>query len=354
MHFPDPSAASIQLQAMLPVSAWLSVDGSLQPGNVGAFTVSLKDLDLPTFDPYASAAGARILAGRLSLDMSLKTQGAAMQIENDAVLRQIAITLGNPASFTKLFGMPLDLAIALLSDPSGDIRLQVPVRVDDAGTNVTLAPILSSAIKAALIGAFTTPLKLLGASLGGTSDGGGLMVAPLRSPPGSPDLAPDAAARIQSLAKLLAERPAMGVVLRGRTSAAEIPLVARQILIEGIQSGRGLPALDGVGFLGRHRMEKILAQPGAEEPEKLADKDQALLEKYLAATTVPPARLDALAASRAEAAKKRLIAHNIPASRIRIADREAPGDPGVVFRCVPQPLAPPDPNTPAKKNRAQP
>ncbi len=334
VHFPDPSVASFQLQAMLPVSAWLSVKGSLQPGNIGAFTMSLKELDLPTFDAYATTAGASLKAGQLSLEMNLKTQGATIEMENEAVLRKLGISLGNPASFSHQFGMPLGLAIALLSDPSGNIRLKVPVKVDDKGANVSLGPIVASAIRSALVGAITTPLKLMGASLGGPSGNGGLMVSPLKSPPGSADLSPEVSARIRDVSGLLTQRPSMGVVLSGRSSSDETPLIAKQILIETIQAGNDLPALDGVGFLGRHRMEKILAQTAGGGTGKLTDKDQALFEKYLAATNVPRERLDALAKSRAEAARNLLIANKVSANRIRIGDREAAGAPGVVLKFV--------------------
>jgi len=329
-----------------PVSALLSIDGRLQPGNVGTFTVSLKELDLPSFDSYASKAGASLKAGQLSLEMKLKTLGPAMQMANDAVLQKLGITLSNPSSFSKYFGMPIGLAIALLSDPSGNIRLNVPVTVDGKSAHVAPGPIMASAIQAALIGAISTPLKLMGASLGGTSDNEGLVVPPLKSPPGSADLSPEASARLRDVAGLLAQRPAMAVVLRGRVSNDETPMIARQILVETIQSDKTLPALEGVGFLGRHRMEKILERQGEGRPEKLADKDQALLEKYLAVTDVPGDRLDALAKSRAETALSLLVANKVSADRIRIGDREASGAPGVVLSYVPR-----EASMPAKKSK---
>ncbi|MFZ4778798.1 MAG: DUF748 domain-containing protein [Terrimicrobiaceae bacterium] len=49
-HFPDPSAESISLRATLPLTSLLTIDGSLRPGNTGDFTISLQQLDLPTFN----------------------------------------------------------------------------------------------------------------------------------------------------------------------------------------------------------------------------------------------------------------------------------------------------------------
>ena len=339
VHFPDPSAEAISLRATLPLSSLLTVDGSLKPGNTGDFTISLEQLDLPTFNPYAAAAGASLDGGQISLKMNLKTQGALMQIDNDLVLRQLALSLRNPADFTREFGMPIDLAIALISDPAGDIRLTIPVRIDEKGTTVATHTVVASALKAALLGAVSTPLKLLGATFGKPSgqDGGALSIAPVKSPAGSADLAPDAPARMAGLAKLLAERPTMGLVLRGRTSLQDQPLVAEQALIDRIKDKQGLPKVDGDGFLVRLRISQILAKRGKGESVPLPAKDQPLFDRYLAAAGNQENRLDQLAKARAEKARDLLVAKGVAAARLNIGEREAPGDAGVVISFRQQP-----------------
>ena len=339
VHFPDPSADAISLRATLPLASLLTVEGSLKPGNAGDFTISLEQLDLPTFNSYAAAAGASLDGGQISMKMNLKTQGALTQIDSDLVLHQFALSLRNPADFTREFGMPIDLAIALMSDPAGDIRLTIPVKVDEKGTTVAVHTVVASALKAALLGAVSTPLKLLGGTFGKPSgqDGGALTIAPVKSPAGSADLAPDAPTRMAGLAKLLAERPAMGLVLRGRTSLQDQPLVAEQVLIERIKDRQGLPKVDGDGFLARHRISQILAKRGKGEAASLPAKDQALFDRYLAAAGNLDNRLDLLAKARAEKARDLLVAKGVAATRLDIGEREAAGDAGVVISFRQQP-----------------
>ena len=339
VHFPDPSADAISLRATLPLTSLLTVEGSLKPGNTGDFTISLQQLDLPTFNPYATAAGATLDGGQISLQMKLKTKGALMQVDNDLVLRQFAISLRNPGNFTREFGMPIDLAIALMSDPSGDIRLKIPVRIDEKGTTVAAHTVVVSALKAALLGAVSTPLKLLGATVGKPSGqgGGALCIAPVKSPAGLADLASDVPGRMAELAKLLVERPTMGLVLRGRTSSQDQPLVAEQMLIERFMAGQGLPKVDGAGFLANRRITQILAKRGKGEAAALPAKDQALFVRYLAAAGNVENRLDLLAKTRAETARDLLVAKGVAANRLSIGDREAVGDAGVVISFRQQP-----------------
>ena len=229
-----------------------------------------------------------------------------MQIDNDLVLQKFGISLRDPNSFARNFGVPIDLTIALLSDPSGDIKLTVPIRVDEKGSTVSKSTVIASAVKAAILGAVSTPLKLLGGSFGGKSGTGSgtFTIAPIKSPAGSPDLDAGASGRIDGLVKLLAQRPAMGLTLCGRTSTDDRPKVAEQLLIERVKEGKGLPKLDGAGFLARFRIKQILVRRGKGKSASVSAKDQSLFERYLAAVEIPEDRLDALAKLRAEKVKE--------------------------------------------------
>ncbi len=341
VHFPDPSASDIRLSAELPTSSTLSVEGTLEPGIKGRFTVTLKTLDLPTFSPYAAVAGASLDAGQATLTTKVELRGGgAMKLDNDLVLRRFGVSLRDPSSFGREFGMPIDLALALLRDPAGDIRLGIPVAIDEkGGARVSTGAIVASALRAALVGALTAPLKMLGAVFSpGDGGDGGLAIEPIAALPGQPAPASDGSERADGLAKLLEQRPAMGVVLRGRVGNEDRPLVAEQILIERLEAGDGLPDLDGAGFLARRRLgrELLARSPRASEKtrrdaEPVSPEDQALLDRYIDAVEIPADRLDALARARAGAVRDLLVAREIPAARVELGPREADGPPGVLI-----------------------
>lgn len=335
IRFPDPSVGSVSVRATLPSSSSLAVDGALGAGMAGDFTISLKSLDLPTFSPYAMAAGASLDAGEVSLDTKLSLRGAAVQAESDLVLSKFGISLRDPSSFSRQFGMPIDLAIALLSDPQGDIRLKIPVRMDEKGATVPVGTVVASALKAALVGALTTPLKLLGASLGGPGTSAGLAIPPVKSVAGSAELDVGAAGRADSLVKLLAGRPGMGLVLRGRTGPADNPIVAAQILMERTKAGDPLPEVKDAGLLARLSARQILLKRARGEAPRVSAKDEALMDRLVAAVVIPPERMASLAKSRAEKLANMLASRGVDRKKLTIGENEAAGDPGVVISLRP-------------------
>ena len=124
-----------------------------------------------------------------------------------------------------------------------------------------MGAVIASALKSAILGAASTPLKLLGGSFGGKSGNGPgtFTITPIKSPAGSPDLDSSSSGRIDGLVKLLAQRPTIGLILSGRTSTDDRPSVAEQLLVERVEQGKGLPELDGAGFLARLRIKQILS-----------------------------------------------------------------------------------------------
>jgi hypothetical protein len=339
VHFPDPQAKAIRIHAVLPKTSVLTIDGDLRPGNNGDFTVSLQKLDLPVFSPYAMAAGASLDAGQASIKTKVKMRGTTMQVDNELVLRKFGVSMRDPSTFERSFGMPIDLVLALLRDPSGDIKLKIPVKIDDKGAEVSTGAIIASALKAALLGALTSPLKLLGGAFEGAQGmvGGMFSIPAIKSRAGVAEPDADASARLDSVAKLLSERPTMGLTLRGRTGPADMPVVAEQVLVERIKNGKGLPDVEGTGILVRRRISQALTardKSGAAktgEAPALSAEDKVVFDRCIAAAEVEPSRLDALAKSRAEKVRDLLVAKAIDAARVTVGEREADGDPGVVI-----------------------
>jgi hypothetical protein len=333
VRFPATAAKGIHLQATLPRTAKLDVRGDLKPGNVGDFKLKLKHLELPVFNPYASAAaGVTVEQGTASVETKLKMRGAKMEIDNQIVLNKFGVSMRDPESFERSFGVPIDLALALLRDPQGDIKLHIPVKMDEKGATIALGAVIASALKAALVGAITAPLKMIGAVFGGDADGaGGFSIDPLPSIAGSPELDGDQQGRLDGLAQMLSERPTMGLALRGRVGPEDRPVVAQQILVERWTSGEGLPEVEDAGFLARRRVGQALSKRAKGEAAEVAPEDQALFDRYVAAVSVPDERLAALAKARAERVRQLLIEKGVAGARVAVGESEAEAKPGVVI-----------------------
>lgn len=332
VRFPETAVAKVHFQATLPVSAKLDVQGTLKPGNVGDFTLKLRQLELPVFNPYASAAaGVTVESGRASVDTKLKMRGARMEIDNSLVLNKFGVSMRDPETFERSFGVPIDLALALLRDPKGDIALRIPVKMDEKGSTIDFGAVIASALKAALVGAITAPLKMIGAAFGGGGEDGGFALDPIPSQPGAAALAGDVQGRIDGLAEMLSQRPQVGLSLRGRVGEEDRPLVAEQILLERWQGGQGLPELADASFLARRRIGQALSRRAKGEPLALEAEDEPLYAHYVAAIEVPDERLAKLATARAETLRSALVEKGVVAARIAVGDPEAESKPGVVI-----------------------
>jgi hypothetical protein len=107
--------------------------------------------------------------------------------------------------------------------------------------------------------------------------------------------------------------------------------LAERMLAERMMAGGELPEVeDAGGYLARRRVRAALAKRGRGDPGGLDEDDSALLARYVAATSVPPERFDALARERSEAASALFVAgHGLTAEHVRVADETPRGDPGV-------------------------
>jgi hypothetical protein len=258
-------------------------------------------------------------------------RGARTDVENRLVLHRLALSSRDPGAFEKTFGMPLDLALALLRDTSGDISLAIPLVVDEAGARTSLATIVRGALRQALVGALSSPLKLVGAVLP-TGGGGEATLEPIAAVPGQAALAAGAEERLDALARLLGERPVLGLRLRGRVGPADRSLVAEQILAERAAAGEDWPTVEGEGFFARRRLAEALEARARGESAALSPEDEALLARTAAAVKVPAERMQALARQRAEAARERIAAaRGIDVRRLQIGDAAGEGDPAVLL-----------------------
>lgn len=341
LRFPERVARSLRATGTSADGGRFELTGSLD-GDTGEATLDLKGLALAPFNPYANQAAGYRIAGDASLKTNLRIRGASYDARSRIVLGELAVSSQDPGDFEKRFGVPLGLALALLRDPTGNISLSIPVSVDETGTRTGVATIVAGALRQALIGAITSPLKMLGSvasGVGGLFGGDGAGIAPIAVAPGAIEPEPGQGERYEGLVKLLSERPELALKLRGRAGPDDRPRVAEQMLIERVERGDGLPELeDGAGFLQSRRLTGALEDRGRGEPSELDAEDAAMLERYIAAVDVPEARLSALARARAEAVREIALSdYGVAATHLVVADAAPPGAPGVLLELTAAP-----------------
>jgi hypothetical protein len=326
LRWPQGDVRDLRLAFTGPAEAALDLRGGLR-ARKGDLTLKLEKLALAGFNPYAqSLAGLEVARGSFSLATTARAQGERWDVSNDLRIHDLSLASGGSRVVPGV-GLPISAVLALLRDPAGDIRLGVPLQVDAEGARAGLGKIIAGALRQTLVGLVSSPLKVLGIGAGGDADA---QPASLACTPGSADLVEAEQEHVSAIAALLAERPALGLVLRGRAGGADSLAVAEQVLREALEAGNA-PDLADSGFLQRRRLRGALEARARGAPDELDAEDRAALERWIAATPVPPERLQALAALRGELLLENLATlYGVPRARLSLAD-PLEGDPAVAL-----------------------
>jgi hypothetical protein len=324
-----PSADKVVVDAKLPGGARLDLDGKLGATD-GDLRLDVKRMDLPPVNPYAAAAGVEVARGSLSLGADIQAKDKQWNIESDVTLHHLRLDSEGSKSFVEKLDMPVDLILSVLRSPDGDIAIPVTVAFEEGKAGVDVLEIVMGALRQALVGAATIPLK----ALGGVFGGGGVEFEPLPALPGAVQPGEGTEHRVADLVNLLESRPGLAVTLTGLAGDEDRPFLAEAELADRIAAGGDLPELpegEGAGLLERGRIKGALKKRAEGEPISLSKDDEVHLRRYLAQVEVPDERYDELGRDRARAAQRAILeTERIDASRVELADPDR-GTPGVDF-----------------------
>jgi uncharacterized protein involved in outer membrane biogenesis len=201
----DPkSRATVNLQGSVNDHAPVDISGVVNLLSASTYTdirMKFRGLELTQMTPYAVRfAGYEIASGTLDADLHYKVDHSRLDADHTLVIDQLQ--LGEQVPSPHAVKLPLKLAIALLKDRNGVIRLGLPITGSLDNPQFSLGPLLGKALLAVLKKAVTAPFAMLGRLFGGGPDMNRIDFAP-----GSAALLPAARARLAAVAKALAQRP---------------------------------------------------------------------------------------------------------------------------------------------------
>lgn len=253
------------------------------------------DIDLPPLTPYSvKYAGYGIQKGKLSLEVHYRIADRKLVATNKLKLDQL--TFGERVDSPTATKLPVLLAVSLLKDRNGVINLDLPIggTLDDPQFSVwgVLVQIFVNLITKAV----TAPFALL-SSIGG-GGGGGEQLAYVQFAPGHAELSAAAQAKLGTLAKALADRPALKIDATGRA----IPDIDREGLSHAMldravrlqkqkalaAQGQSAPPLDSLTVAATEYPELLAAVYKAAD---LPDKPRNVLGF---AKTIPAADMETL------------------------------------------------------------
>jgi hypothetical protein len=235
------SRATVKLEGRVDEYGLARAEGSLRPFKPTAFmdlAVLFRNVDMPPLSPYtATFAGRRIDSGKLSLDLRYKINEGQLAGENRVVLEKF--TLGEKVQSEGALDLPLDLAVALLTDSDGKIDLSVPVAGDVNDPRFDYGAVVWQAVKIVLTKIVTAPFRALASLFGG---GSGESYEAVVFDPGRAALLPPEQEKLKQVAAGLSKRPQIRLVAEGSTGPADRTALQQRDVAVAVAARLGQPA----------------------------------------------------------------------------------------------------------------
>lgn len=303
-----PELAALSLRGRAEGTAALEIDGQLNPlAQPLALYIQgrVRNLELPPLSPYTvKYAGYGIDRGKLSVDVAYKIDPDGQLVaSNQIVLNQLSF--GDRVAGSEAPNLPVKLAVALLADRNGVIDINLPVSGSINDPQFRLAPIIFKLIFNLIGKAITAPFSLIASAFAGGAES----PSQVEFAPGSAVLASENQHRLESVAKALADRPALQITVVGHSD------------LEAERSGYQRRRLDERVLAEKRR---VLARDGQPIPEKLAvsaEEYPALLKEVYRRADIPkPRNLIGIAKDIPQAEMEALLLASIPVTPDALRD----------------------------------
>ncbi|KRC03710.1 hypothetical protein ASE26_02440 [Duganella sp. Root198D2] len=216
----------------------------------------VRGMELSQLSAYADKyVGYGIEKGKMTFEVSYALENRQLKAENRLVLDQL--TFGKESTNPDATKLPVNLAVALLSDRNGVIDINVPIGGSLDDPQFSLGGIILKVIGNAIMKTVTSPFALIGSLFGGGEE-----LSMLEFDQGRAALLPASEGKLKSLAKALTERPALKLDITGRfDDAAELEALKhvalerklRQLKTRELQARGGALPEGGVVVTGEER-----------------------------------------------------------------------------------------------------
>jgi Domain of Unknown Function (DUF748) len=205
--------ATLQFEGDIGEFGSAKIDGridSFSPKTFAEIHAAFQNVELPDLTPYsATFLGRKIASGKLWLDLKYRIENSQLTGDNDITIRDLR--LGEPVDTPTALKLPLDLAVALLTDSEGKIRTAVPVRGDLNNPQFAIGTVIREALGNLIAKIVSSPFRALAGLFG---DNHGKDFGSVEFEPGSAKLMASEKEKLQEVAKAMGERPQLRLVVQ--------------------------------------------------------------------------------------------------------------------------------------------
>jgi outer membrane protein OmpA-like peptidoglycan-associated protein len=225
------STIKIDLKGSAYDIAPVVITGEISP-YLGNYDVSLKfdGLPMPLVTPYmVQFAGYRIEKGKLTLGLKYQVEKDNLKASNNILIDQLE--LGEKVDNPDAVSLPLELAIALLKDSDGKIKLDVPLTGSLEDPKFSVGGLIMDALFNVLTKIVTSPFNAI-ASLVGSEEN----LSVVGFTPGKNVMDAKELKKLDDVAKALKEKPILNLEIKGAAfEEQDWPILREDALLEQLK-----------------------------------------------------------------------------------------------------------------------
>jgi uncharacterized protein involved in outer membrane biogenesis len=285
--------AKVDIKGRVDGHAPVTISGAINPlaeDMYADLVFNFQQMDLTAASPYSGRyVGRTISQGKLSIKTAYHIENRALKADHDIMIDQF--NFGEDVDSPDDMNLPVDLAVALLKDRSGEIHINLPVSGDMDDPEFSIAGIVLRAFVNLIVKAVTSPFALLGSMFEGED------MDQLAFEPGRARLTPATTEKLDALIKVLYDRPSLKLEISGYADpASDSPAYADILFQRKLQSQKALQLADD----GQESvpLEDIVIAPEEYEEFLQAAYEAETFEKQTnligMEKTLPPAEAEAL------------------------------------------------------------
>jgi len=300
------AVAKVKVKGSVEGYAPVSLTGTVAPFATTPdldLNLTFDGVDMALLSPYTGTyAGYAIEQGLLDLDLHYALQDNKLKGHN--ALRIEKLKLGEKISSDKAVDLPLELALAILTDSKGVIDMAVPVTGDINNPKFNLGSVIATAFLNIITKAITAPFTLLANLVSSEDD-----LQRITFTSGSAQLRESNKEKLTQLAAALAERPKLSLLITGRLQISADRERLQKNTLKAQLLAQGLPA-EEVKARGPDWEKAISERYKALSVSSADAAEPAVRDQYLKVAqsiAIPDTQMSELAAERAATVKRYLV-----------------------------------------------
>ncbi|MFI3155178.1 MAG: DUF748 domain-containing protein [Methylococcaceae bacterium] len=204
------STIKLELKGTAYDLAPVDINGEISP-YLGDYdvTVNFSGMPMPLISSYmVQFAGYKVEKGKMSLELNYKVAHKELTATNNILIDRLE--LGEKVENPNAVSLPLELAVALMKDSDGKIKMHVPITGSLEDPKFSISHLVADALVNAISKVITSPFRALASLIGSEQD-----LSTISFAAGDAVLSKPQISKLDDLVKALKARPALKLEIKG-------------------------------------------------------------------------------------------------------------------------------------------